>query len=64
MVVHILIKAAQTLPVVVTRFLVGMEDPVRWGLLSASSVALLAPVVSVTLPVQCNVRAGFGGTSA
>ena len=54
-------RAAQTLPVVLTRFLGGMEDPVRWGLLSASSVAVLAPVVIVTLMVHRYVRAGFGG---
>jgi len=56
-------RAAQTLPVVLTRFLGGMEDPVRWGLLSASSVAVLAPVVLVTLLVHRYVRAGFGGTT-
>ncbi len=54
-------RAAQTLPVVLTRFLGGMEDPVRWGLLSASSVVVLAPVVVVTLLVHRYVRAGFGG---
>jgi len=54
-------RAAQTLPVVLTRFLGGMEDPVRWGLLSASSVVVLAPVVVVTLLVHRHVRAGFGG---
>ena len=54
-------RAAQTLPVVLTRFLGGMEDPVRWGLLSASSVVVLAPVVLVTLLVHRYVRAGFGG---
>jgi multiple sugar transport system permease protein len=57
-------RAAQTLPVVLTRFLGGMEDPVRWGLLSASSVVVLAPVVIVTLLVHRYVRAGFGGTGA
>jgi multiple sugar transport system permease protein len=57
-------RAAQTLPVVLTRFLGGMEDPVRWGLLSASSVAVLAPVVVVTLLVHRYVRAGFGGSEA
>jgi multiple sugar transport system permease protein len=56
-------RDAQTLPVVLTRFLGGMEDPVRWGLLSASSVAVLAPVVVVTLMVHRYVRAGFGGTT-
>lgn len=56
-------RDAQTLPVVLTRFLGGMEDPVRWGLLSASSVVVLAPVVLVTLLVHRYVRAGFGGTS-
>jgi multiple sugar transport system permease protein len=54
-------RAAQTLPVVLTRFLGGMEDPVRWGLLSASSVTVLAPVVLVTLLVHRYIRAGFGG---
>lgn len=54
-------RDAQTLPVVLTRFLGGMEDPVRWGLLSASSVAVLAPVVVVTLLVHRHFRAGFGG---
>lgn len=54
-------RDAQTLPVVLTRFLGGMEDPVRWGLLSASSVAVLAPVVVVTMLVHRHVRAGFGG---
>ena len=54
-------RAAQTLPVVLTRFLGGMEDPVRWGLLSASSVTVLAPVVGVTLLVHRYIRAGFGG---
>ncbi len=57
-------RAAQTLPVVLTRFLGGMEDPVRWGLLSASSVVVLAPVVVTTLLVHRYVRAGFGGTQA
>jgi len=56
-------RAAQTLPVVLTRFLGGMEDPVRWGLLSASSVVVLAPVVIVTLLVHRYVRAGFGGSA-
>ncbi len=56
-------RAAQTLPVVLTRFLGGMEDPVRWGLLSASSVVVLAPVVIVTLLVHRYVRAGFAGGS-
>ena len=56
-------RAAQTLPVVLTRFLGGMEDPVRWGLLSASSVVVLAPVVIVTLLVHRYVRAGFGGNT-
>ena len=56
-------RAAQTLPVVLTRFLGGMEDPVRWGLLSASSVAVLAPVVAATLLVHRYVRAGFGGNA-
>jgi multiple sugar transport system permease protein len=55
-------RAAQTLPVVLTRFLGGMEDPVRWGLLSASSVTVLAPVVLVTLLVHRYIRAGFGGS--
>jgi multiple sugar transport system permease protein len=56
-------RNAQTLPVVLTRFLGGMEDPVRWGLLSASSVVVLAPVVVVTLLVHRYVRVGFGGTT-
>ncbi len=56
-------RHAQTLPVVLTRFLGGMEDPVRWGLLSASSVVVLAPVVIVTLLVHRYVRAGFGGST-
>lgn len=54
-------RDAQTLPVGLTRFLGGMESPVRWGLLSASSVTVLAPVVLVTLAVHRYVRAGFGG---
>jgi multiple sugar transport system permease protein len=52
-------RDAQTLPVGMVQFLGGMENPIRWGLLSASSVTVLAPVVAVTMLVHRYLREGF-----
>lgn len=52
-------RDAQTLTVGLVQFLGGMENPIRWGLLSASSVTVLAPVVVVTLLVHKYLREGF-----
>lgn len=56
-------RDAQTLPVGLTQFLGGMENPVRWGLLSASSITVVAPVVIVTMLVHRYLRQGFGHRS-
>ncbi len=54
-------RDAQTLTVGLTRFLGGMETAVRWGMLSAWSVAVIAPVVLVSLLVNRQLRRGFAG---
>ena len=54
-------RDAQTLTVGLTRFLGGMESAVRWGLLSAWSVAIIAPVVVLSLLVNRQLRKGFAG---
>lgn len=52
-------RYAQTLTVGLTRFLGGMETAVRWGLLSAWSIAVIAPVVTMALLVNKHLRKGF-----
>lgn len=52
-------RNAQTLTVGLTRFLGGMETGVRWGLLSAWSVAVTMPVVVIALLVHKYLREGF-----
>lgn len=54
-------RDAQTLTVGLTRFLGGMEDAVRWGQLSAWAVAVVAPVVVISLMVNRHLRRGFSG---
>lgn len=54
-------RDAQTLTVGLTRFLGGMEAAVRWGMLSAWSVAIIAPVVILALLVNRQLRRGFSG---
>lgn len=55
-------RDAQTLTVGLTRFLGGMETAVRWGMLSAWSVAVVAPVVVLALVVNKQLRKGFAGS--
>ncbi len=52
-------RDAQTLTVGLTRFLGGMETSVRWGTLSAWAVAIVAPVVLMSLFVNKHLRRGF-----
>ena len=52
-------RYAQTLTVGLTRFLGGMETAVRWGLLSAWSIAIVAPIVIMSLLVNKHLRKGF-----
>jgi len=52
-------RYAQTLTVGLTRFLGGMETAVRWGLLSAWSIAIVAPIVVLSLLVNKQLRRGF-----
>ncbi len=54
-------RDAQTLTVGLTRFLGGMETAVRWGMLSAWSIAVIAPVVLMALMVNRQLRRGFTG---
>jgi len=56
-------REAQTLTVGLTRFLGGMETAVRWGMLSAWSIAVIAPVVLMALLVNRQLRRGFTGMS-
>ncbi len=56
-------RHSQTLTVGLTRFLGGMEDAVRWGQLSAWSIAVVAPVVILALLVNRHLRRGFTGVS-
>ena len=52
-------RYAQTLTVGLTRFLGGMETAVRWGMLSAWSIAIVAPIVVLSLLVNKQLRRGF-----
>ena len=52
-------RYAQTLTVGLTRFLGGMESAVRWGMLSAWSIAIMAPIVVLSLLVNKQLRRGF-----
>ncbi len=52
-------RDAQTLTVGLTRFLGGMETAVRWGMLSAWSIAVITPVVLMALLVNRQLRRGF-----
>lgn len=52
-------RYAQTLTVGLTRFLGGMETAVRWGLLSAWSIAIVTPIVIMSLLVNKHLRKGF-----
>ncbi len=52
-------RYAQTLTVGLTRFLGGMETAVRWGMLSAWSIAVVAPIVVLSLLVNKQLRRGF-----
>ena len=52
-------RYAQTLTVGLTRFLGGMETAVRWGMLSAWSIAIVAPIVVLSLLVNRHLRRGF-----
>ncbi len=54
-------RDSQTLTVGLTRFLGGMEDAIRWGQLSAWSVAIVAPIVILALLVNRHLRRGFTG---
>ena len=54
-------RNAQTLTVGLTRFLGGMETAVRWGMLSAWSIAIITPVVLMALLVNRQLRRGFTG---
>lgn len=54
-------REAQTLTVGLTRYLGGMETAVRWGMLSAWSIAIISPVVLVALLVNRQLRKGFTG---
>jgi len=54
-------RDAQTLTVGLTRFLGGMETAVRWGMLSAWSIAIITPVVLMALLVNRQLRKGFTG---
>jgi multiple sugar transport system permease protein len=56
-------RYAQTLTVGLTRFLGGMETAVRWGLLSAWSIAIVAPVILLALLVNKHLRKGFVGSA-
>jgi len=55
-------REAQTLTVGLTQFLGGMESAVRWGVLSAWSVAVVAPVLIVSVLVNKQLRKGFSGS--
>jgi multiple sugar transport system permease protein len=55
-------RDSQTLTVGLTQFLGGMESAVRWGVLSAWSAAVIAPVVLVALLVNKQLRKGFSGS--
>lgn len=55
-------RDAQTLTVGLTQFLGGMESAVRWGILSAWSVAVITPVVIVAIVVNKQLRKGFAGS--
>ncbi len=52
-------RDAQTLTVGLTQFLGGMESTVRWGMLSAWSMAFIAPVIVLALLVNKQLRKGF-----
>lgn len=52
-------RHAQTLTVGLTRFLGGMETSVRWGTLSAWAMAIVAPVVLMSLILNRHLRRGF-----
>ncbi|MFW6137938.1 MAG: carbohydrate ABC transporter permease [Spirochaetota bacterium] len=52
-------RYAQTVTVGLTRFLGGMETAVRWGLLSAWSIAVVTPIVVVALLLNRHLRRGF-----
>lgn len=52
-------RYAQTLTVGLTRFLGGMETAVRWGMLSAWSIAIVTPIVVLSLLVNKQLRRGF-----
>lgn len=52
-------RYAQTVTVGLTRFLGGMETAVRWGLLSAWSIAIVAPIVLLALVLNRHLRRGF-----
>ncbi len=57
-------RDAQTLTVGLTRFLGGMEDAIRWGQLSAWAIAIVAPVIIVSLLVNRQLRRGFSGAAS
>lgn len=52
-------RYAQTLTVGLTRFLGGMETAVRWGMLSAWSMAIVFPIVVLSLLLHRHLRRGF-----
>ncbi len=54
-------RDSQTLTVGITRFLGGMEEGIRWGQLSAWAIAIVAPVVLVSMLLNRHLRRGFTG---